>query len=1111
VTAAKLIRAGDVELNPGPPVFSKHKNHDRNITPMTTTSSTNETNLKIYQININGIQNKIEELRNITQKFSPDIIAVQETKLTPNSNKFNIPGYTTIRRDRDDKSGGGLTTYIKDNIPFTEITQDQNTKSDKIEYIVTKINLNKKKQIHVTNIYIPPRDSNANQTNENLDIENHFKYWFSFQNNILCGDFNAHAKMWHSTKNDPRGNTISNLILDSNHITLNTNTPTRIPFDESQKETSPDITIIPNEMIDNSSWKTDISLKSDHVPIIITINLKTKFKFKLTQNRRSYTNYRKANWTNFTEEIEKSLENIPKPNDVNTANNILTNLILNADKHNIPKGKIKAHNILQPKEIRDKIDERNKLRKINYKDPKIIDLNSEITKMIQDNKAKLWKEKIEQCGDHKINTHKLWNTINQLQNKKTKTEINRNITFKKKEACKSKEKAEAFNKQFVNVTKYTTNKINRKIDKNIKNLPNTEDIKFTSIQVFEAIKKSKNNNSIGPDNINIKHLKHLGPLAIDYLKEIYNLSVSKNIIPHIWKLAKIVPILKPQKDPNDGNSYRPISLLSPIVKTLEKLILPSLTSNIPDLDFQHGFKTNYSTTTALHKINHTIAEGFNKKQGKIKPERTIMVSLDMSKAFDTVNIHTLLQKILNTKIPNKIIKFLSNYLKGREAYTIFQDAKSRKRKLKTGVPQGGVLSPCLFNIYMSDIPRPPDNVQLEVYADDMNTLSSNSNYKTAEANLQPYLDKIFEWTKENDLQLNASKSTATLFTTDPSEFQSENNKIELSLTIGNNKIPTVKHPKVLGITFDPKLNYGEHINKTKEKASKTVNIIKALTSTKWGKQKETLVNTYKTITRPIIEYGCTIWAPIITKTKAKKKTKKKTKTKTKIKSGISGKLNKIQIVQNSALRIATGCTKDTEIQHIHEETKVLPLKEHLKLHSSQLRQKSKNPNHPLFSLHKTNPKSRHIRETIFDNKNFTLNLNNKTKNINDKTEEINKKLIHSKIVKKYLTQKEPNTVIKDIAPEIDKYEETLPRETRRILAQLRANKSPILFSYRHKIDKTNSYPSPLCPLCKTHIHDTNHLFNCTKIFSSKTSISLWNDPAYVSSLLMRWRGMGGLA
>ena len=130
--------------------------------------------------------------------------------------------------------------------------------------------------------------------------------------------------------------------------------------------------------------------------------------------------------------------------------------------------------------------------------------------------------------------------------------------------------------------------------------------------------------------------------------------------------------------------------MSPIAKTLEKLILPTITNNIPNLDFQHGFKENHSTITALHKINNKIAEGFNKKR---KPDRTVLVSLDISKAFDTVNIHTLLQKIANTKIPSRIIKFLSNYLKGRQAFTIFEDAKSITRNLKTGVPQGGVLSP----------------------------------------------------------------------------------------------------------------------------------------------------------------------------------------------------------------------------------------------------------------------------------------------------------------------------------------------------------------------------------------------------------------------------------
>ena len=171
-----------------------------------------------------------------------------------------------------------------------------------------------------------------------------------------------------------------------------------------------------------------------------------------------------------------------------------------------------------------------------------------------------------------------------------------------------------------------------------------------------------------------------------------------------------------------------------------------------------------------------------------------------------MNIHKLIAKLLDTNIPNSIIKFLSNYLKGRQSYTILQNTKCTILKVKTGVPQGGALLPVLFNIYMSDIPKPPKDVQLEIYADDMNTLSSHNKYEIVEQSIQPYLNEIFEWTKENDLQLNATKSTSTLFTNDQSELNET-----LSLTINNESIPTIKHSKILGLTFDPKLNFGEHI------------------------------------------------------------------------------------------------------------------------------------------------------------------------------------------------------------------------------------------------------------------------------------------------------------
>ena len=209
-------------------------------------------------------------------------------------------------------------------------------------------------------------------------------------------------------------------------------------------------------------------------------------------------------------------------------------------------------------------------------------------------------------------------------------------------------------------------------------------------QVQEAIKQSKNNNSQGPDKLNIRHLKHIGPLGLAFLTSMFKTALNKNIIPHTWKLANIVPIPKPNKDTDKGTSYRPISLLSVIAKTLEKSLLPYITANIPNTPMQHGYKTQHSTVTALHTLNNTVAKGFNQMA---PPARTITVALDMSKAFDTINIHTLIRKLLQTNIPGTIIKFIANYIKGRKAYTTYRNHTSKQRQFKTGVPQGGVLSP----------------------------------------------------------------------------------------------------------------------------------------------------------------------------------------------------------------------------------------------------------------------------------------------------------------------------------------------------------------------------------------------------------------------------------
>ena len=199
-------------------------------------------------------------------------------------------------------------------------------------------------------------------------------------------------------------------------------------------------------------------------------------------------------------------------------------------------------------------------------------------------------------------------------------------------------------------------------------------------------------------------------------------------------------------------------------------------------------------------------------------------------------------------------------------------------------------------------------------------------------------------------------------------------------------------------------------------------------------------------------------------------------------------------MQNAALRTATGCTQDTNIQHLHDETLTLPIHEHLQLHASQYKQKTQHPSHPLHK-HTTYFNTPRLKKpTIFNNGRYTTNIPTDPHTVTTTDTKTNMRHIHTSIVSRHLATRGNNKILRTPPPHISSSEERLPRLTRRTLAQLRTNKSPFLKSYLHKVD-AKTHPSPLCPLCNINTHDTHHLFNCTHIRTTLSPLDLWTDPA----------------
>ena len=420
----------------------------------------------------------------------------------------------------------------------------------------------------------------------------------------------------------------------------------------------------------------------------------------------------------------------------------------------------------------------------------------------------------------------------------------------------------------------------------------TKEITATELQ--QALRQLKKKKSPGPDGITNEMLANIGKEAQHKLLQIFNLSWSEGKVPQLWREAIMIPILKRGKNKSKAASYRPISLTSCVCKLIERIInkrmhwhLDQESIIVPE---QAGFQKFRSTEDQVTYLSQVIEEAFQE-------QKVVLASfIDLQKAFDKVWKDGLLVKLLRYGVSGNLYRWTKSYLHNRRARVSVDGKKSKKVLLRHGVPQGGVLSPTLFILFINDlVAELPRGISAALYADDLVLWCSEEYATTANYRMQQALNTIHGWAQQWCVSINKEKSSATLFSL-------STKKQMIKLKLGETEMQIENEQTYLGITLDKRQTWKPQIEKAETKARRKLAIMRKLAGTEWVANETVLKNVYQGAVRPHLEYGATAWASAA-------KTHHQT----------------LDRVQNAALRIITGGMRSTPIEKMEKTASIPPL------------------------------------------------------------------------------------------------------------------------------------------------------------------------------------------
>lgn len=770
-----------------------------------TSCTTKPTSFKAIHLNVRSVKNKTMCLEEFFGEFSFtfSLVMLTETWSTNDSDTFTMTHYKTYSLNRSSQRGGGVALLVSNNIECDKL-DSYSLITDDFEIISVCTG-----QFVFSVCYRPPK-GNA------LKFFQFYDNFLSFITDskytlIAGGDFNID-------------------LLKDNYFAMNFNTtlasngfvnlikiPTRV---------TPEGASLLDLLITNSSQPIAATgvitcAISDHLPVFLSINKIPAVKY--WQEKAAYqriTNQTLSLFYNSITQVQWDATGLS--NDANEAYDkflyVFKQLYHSCFPLKVRGLKRKTRKPWVTIELREEIKTKDKLFKVFLNTRSADDLKvfkkyrNRLTKKLRKARAEYYSTLLEvKNGRHDL----LWSRLNLLLRREQPQASLRMLKLNDKDIS-GVELAEVFNNFFTTLAHNSPSDDSNKYINSFNN-----DTIFlspvTTEEVIAVLQNLKNSHSCDIDGIQVRPVKHVAAVIAPTLADIFNLCLDTGTFPKQMQVAKVTVLYK-KGDRNDLGNYRPVSILPIFSKVFEKVLYTRLYDFINKHSLlspnQFGFCKNKSAELALLEQKEYILTQFEKKAF------VIGIFVDFSKAFDLVNHTILLQNLECYGIRGQAQLLLKSYLSHRKQAVCIDNIKSELKSVTCGVPQGSILGPLLFNMYLNDICNINTTAKFIIYADDTSIFFTGNNLDILVRDCNDTMSELQKWSESKCMRINEKKTQAVV-------FRPKNKPVPFSFGIKLNSrcIDVVEQFKCLGVVFSSSMSWEQHVDHISTKLAQITGIV----------------------------------------------------------------------------------------------------------------------------------------------------------------------------------------------------------------------------------------------------------------------------------------------